>query len=72
MKDDAKRAKVWLELTRGDSTISGHLSDGKQSLEFSGWLTLAAALERMRRKPQGDGEGPPGGAEGTDDQEIPR
>jgi len=44
----AGRSRVSLELDQGDGAISGRLDDGERTVEFKGWLTLAAALERMR------------------------
>lgn len=42
-----------LELDAGDGAISGRLRGGDWAVEFTGWLALAAALERLRRGEDG-------------------
>ena len=39
---------IALELHRTQGPIAGTLTDGSRKVEFVGWLSLAAALERAR------------------------
>lgn len=40
---------ISLELDAGDGAISGRLRGGDCPVKFTGWLALAAVLERLRR-----------------------
>ena len=56
--------RVRLDLESGSDPISGRFVTGDRELPFTGWLTLAAALESLRRKT--DVAGDPHRAEQSD------
>jgi hypothetical protein len=50
------RQALLLELDPGSDPISGRLGDSADSVEFSGWLGLASAIQRLLDHPHTEEE----------------